>query len=248
MNKSIIIHTLLILVLVAITVVGCGSSGGEENEILEGSLPTLEVGDQWVCRQVQEGYEYVYTLKVIGKDIIRGRRCYVFEMGSDDPLPMSLGNTSGEFYGELNFALDKETYQEAAVMMAGTLTGEGFSIDLAAEEYSSYTFPDAFYWPLEVGKESTVVVTESTSITALGQTQTNEEERTEVRIVESIEDITVAAGTFRCFKVIVLDEEGKKLRTYWYSDKVRWEVKSINHEDGQIDELISYSSSNGTIV
>jgi hypothetical protein len=59
--------------------------------------------------------------------------------------------------------------------------------------------------------------------------------------VESIEEITVAAGTFKCFKVVTYDDEGVKLETSWYSDKVKAKVKSILHESGDTRELQSYS-------
>ncbi len=59
--------------------------------------------------------------------------------------------------------------------------------------------------------------------------------------IEAIEKITVGAGTFECFKTVEYDENGEKVSTRWYSDKVKTSVKEIDEVTGDTQELVSYS-------
>ena len=92
-----------------------------------------------------------------------------------------------------------------------------------------------------MGKEVTIIENTTTTITISGETQTETEERIYTHVVEGIEDITVPAGTFRCFKVVEYNEQGNIDSIDWYADKAKVNVKSIDHETGDIMELQSYS-------
>lgn len=59
--------------------------------------------------------------------------------------------------------------------------------------------------------------------------------------VEGREQITVPAGTFDCFKIVRYDEGGSALKTEWYSDRTKANAKTIDHESGYTEELVSYS-------
>jgi hypothetical protein len=64
----------------------------------------------------------------------------------------------------------------------------------------------------------------------------------EARII--VEQITVPARTFRCFKIVEYDEAGIAVRTSWVSDEAKQvKAKSIDHETGEVTELVSYSIS-----
>jgi hypothetical protein len=58
--------------------------------------------------------------------------------------------------------------------------------------------------------------------------------------VESREDITVEAGTFSCWKIIMY-EDGSILQTMWWSDEAKTMVKSTDADDNTLMELQSYS-------
>ncbi len=108
-----------------------------------------------------------------------------------------------------------------------------------ASHASSYEGPQLY--PLEVGKIFSGTKTETTTVTALGETETETETNTYTLEVEKIEDIAVAAGIFKCFKVVKYDEHGRVDTTSWYSDNTKAYVKRIVSESGDIIELQSYS-------
>jgi hypothetical protein len=108
---------------------------------------------------------------------------------------------------------------------------------------SSYTygFLEAPPYPLETGKEYRVIELETTTSTITGRESTETETNTYTYRVEGIEEITVPAGTFRCFKVVKYDEDDTAISTNWTSDKVKSDVKSIHHEAAELMELISFA-------
>ena len=85
------------------------------------------------------------------------------------------------------------------------------------------------------------IKTETVYTTYMGETETDSVTETTIFKVEKVEEITVDAGTFNCFRIVEYDEDGNKLNTYWHSDTVKQNVKEINHEDGSTVELKSYS-------
>jgi hypothetical protein len=93
------------------------------------------------------------------------------------------------------------------------------------EDVYSYQPSDASYFPLEVGKQVTVTETDTETRMTGGHSETNTTTDTYTYSVEAVEEITVPAGTFKCFKVT----DGSS--SVWHSDKVKNSVKEID-EDG----------------
>lgn len=198
----------------------------------EGVLPTWSIGDRWVSQFTSEGIEYAMTLEVTSEGVTDGRDCYVVEGSFEPPL---MG-----YISSLSAKMDKATMYWLRMQMLGEVMDEPFII---AFSYS-YEFPGALLYPLEVGKEIEVIETETTTITAMGETQTETVTSTYTYKVEKIEEITVLAGTFRCFKLVKYDEAGTAVSTHWTSDKVKqFDVKSIDHIPDEVTELVSYSVS-----
>ena len=73
------------------------------------------------------------------------------------------------------------------------------------------------------------------------ETETESRTKTSTYKVEAIEEITVPAGKFSCFKIVEYDDTGQEHVTQWYSDKVKRFVKRIEHGDAETMELKSYS-------
>ena len=198
----------------------------------EGVLPTLSIGDRWVSEGVSEGIEYTLTLEVTGEGVTDGKDCYVVEGSFEPPL---MG-----YISSLSAKIDKATMYWLRMQMLGEVMDEPFIIALSW----SYEFPGALPYPLEVGKEIEVIETYTSTLTAAGETETETVTNTYTHKVEKIEEITVLAGTFRCFKIVKYDEAGTAVYTSWTSDKVKqMEVKSIDHITDEVTELVSYSVS-----
>jgi len=199
--------------------------------VKEGLLPTLRAGDKWVYRIEHEDIEYKGSQEIIGEDVVNGKPCYGVEGLIEPPL---MGVIS-----EFSYKIDKATMMPIRIQM----TGEVMELPFIAAASYSHIYTGVLPYPLEVGKTWEITETESLTMTSMGETEKETEKNDYTYRVETVEDITVPAGTFRCFKIVQYDESGAVVQTKWISDETKGEVKLIDHETGEIDELLSYSFS-----
>ena len=197
--------------------------------VREGLLPLLTIGDFWKYKSIIDGIEYTVTYEVTGEDIVDGRGSYVVEGSIEPPYEGILSKISEK--------IDKATMLTLRGQASGEYEGDPF---IVAVSYT-YGFLGAFPYPLEVWKEFKVTEVETITTILAGEKDAETTTDTYTYKIEKIEDITVPAGTFRCFKVVKYDEDGTAVSTTWVSDKVKNEVKNIDHETGESNELMSYS-------
>jgi hypothetical protein len=210
---------LSVATLLIASVIGIGCS-----KTKEGQLPTYKVGDTWTYEGVVEGSHYSIAFEVTGESTVGARECWVIKQTYS---PAFMGITSG------TVKYDKSNWFVVDTQVSGSMQGITFS----GSAVHSYDPSDASLFPLELGREVGVTETTTRTTTAAGKTQTKTETKTHTYKVEAMEEITVEAGTFKCFKVT----DGASIR--WYSDKVKQEVKSSIEEAGitMVMELTSYS-------
>ncbi len=211
----------LMLVLV-VSVVTCG---GDE----AGQLPVLNVGDTWEYINTQEGVPYALTMEVTGEDGVEGTDLYMVKMTVDPPLEGMIDEATAGF--------DKYLLLPMWTNMSGETEGTAFT----AKTEATYEIVSGSRWPIEVGKEITITESTTTNIELGDETHTETEIETKTHKVEAIEEITVEAGTFECFRTVEYDENGEKVSTKWHSDEVKATVKEIDYETGETQELVSYS-------
>jgi hypothetical protein len=205
------------------TLAGCGGSGGGSAK--EGQLPTLGVGDKWTYEASSEGSYFTLTYTVTGEGDVNGEDCWNMEW-SLTPAYMGM-NTASTRVSKATLAL---------LQMQASMTVMGFSVSVSS--VSSFSPSDASAFPLEVGRQFNRTEKAVQTTISAGGTQTENTTTTHTFKVEAVEDITVQAGTFKCFKITDTSEKGTA--TDWYSDKVKLWVKTIG-EDGSTTELKSYS-------
>jgi len=206
--------------------------GGEE--ALEGQLPTIQVGDQWVFSYVMGETTSLMTEEVIGEETVEGRVCYVLDMSFD---PVMSSTHEGVVYttAGMKYWGDKATGL-LGVKMEITTTYNG-QVITQSETYSYNPWTSLF--PLEVGRE---VETEKTTIQYMEGEQYGETKvSTEKFTVVSKENVTVTAGTFSCWKITYYDSALDTTQTMWWSDEVKTMVKSTDADGKTISELQSYS-------
>ena len=191
-----------------------------------GLCPTLHTGDQWVVR-VSDDTIYTMTSEVTAIETITDKECYVFDIYFTPPVQ--------GFIDTATAWCDTATMDVIRMQMSG----EYMDFPYIASATTSYDYSND-KWPLEVGKECDVIKTTTFSLTVLDETSTETETETCTVKVEAREEITVPAGTFTCFKIVEYAENGDISSTWWYSDRTKLEVKSINHETGETNELKSY--------
>ncbi len=208
----------------------------EEEAPSEGQLPTWEVGDEWVWSYVMYGETYTLTEEIIGEERVEGRDCYVVDMSFEPVLSYTQDSMVSTVTG-MKYWSDKATGIYGVKMeMSGSYDGTDF-IMTTISSYSSWE-P---LFPLEIGKE---IETEKTDTQYFDDTQTGEPTvTTEKYRVDSKETVTVSAGTFSCWKIVIEDGAGNITQTVWWSDQVKSMVKSIDADGNTLMELLSYSVS-----
>ncbi len=217
MKKYILVSLVAGVVLTAFTFTACANKSG--------SLPTLSVGDKWVTKGIAPFLVSSTTLEVTGEEVIESKDLYVMRQTTEL-------DTGGGPFTTLSgvMKVDKSTGEMVSIQNS-LLSGEGvWAMTL------SYEFPGAHRFPLKVGKEYKVVMTSTSNLS--GRTVVETENLT--YRVETIENMTVAAGTFRCFKIVRYDEKGNTF-TSWYSDEVKSMVKTVFNDELYPAELVSYS-------
>jgi len=212
-------------------VVACG-----EEEVREGQLPTCQLGDKWVWSYVMGETTSTLTQEVIGEETVEGRNCYVIDMSFDPP-------SSWTYDDVVCTATSMKHWADKATGLLGVKTESSYSCngtDYTSTANHSYD-PWTSLFPLEVGKE---VETESTTIQYSDGSQFGDPMvTTEIYAIVSQENVTVAAGTFSCWKMTMYDSATDATQTMWYSDQVKSMVKMIDAEGNTIMELQSYSVS-----
>ncbi len=224
--KHSFVRVFIISSIFLLLIMGCN----EDNDEKQGSLPTFAIGDTWTARATEEDASYTMVHKVIGEDIIDGTECYVMEALVEPPV---------EGLNKVLAYMDKSTLDPIKSQMSGESMGNLFVLD------TIYTYSySSFQYPLEVGKSWDVQITETRTTNFNGQSTTDTTERLYFYEVEIIENITVPAGVFECFKIVQYDDTHSPLNTSWVSEETKlFDVKEIYHQSNESKELISCSFS-----
>jgi len=181
-----------------------------------------------------DGKTYTLTEEVIREETVDGRDCYVLDM-SFDPVMSSTHDDVVYTTTSMKYWMDKATCLYGVKHEYTTsANGQVFTSSII---YSYSTWASLF--PLEISK---VVEAEKTATSYFNGEQYGDiVTGTETYTVESKEDITVAAGTFSCWKITYFDSASGTTQTMWWSDEAKTMVKSINEGGVTLMELQSYS-------
>jgi hypothetical protein len=206
-----------------------------QEEAPQGQLPVFKVGDTWAWSYAMGEATYTLTEAVTGTETVEGRDCYVIEM-SFDPAISSV-------HDEVVYTVTRMTYWAdklsglIGVKQETEITGGGQSFT-SLETYVYDPWIELF--PLEIGK---VLESEKTTSSYSHDVPMGDPVVTiEKYVVEGKEEITVTAGTFTCWKIVIYDGDGNVFVTMWYSDEAKSAVKMMS-ADGVEMELKSYSVS-----
>ena len=160
-----------------------------------------------------------------------GKDCYIMHISFDPPV----GGVSGGIY-----YYEKDSWLPIRMQLNHELKGSSYSsvTDLSYKTLEGFPLTP----PLKVGDEWKCE-TKATSYTVGGpyEQQRSEVVAISVMRVEKMEEIGVPAGKFNCYKISSYDKSGKVLKTNWFSEEAKNNVKVINHKSGITMKLISYS-------
>jgi len=192
MLKAFKVSSVIIVALLLLMIsVSCGSTGPAPS----GELPTWHVGDTWTTKSVIFGYEDTFVYTVTGEQIYNGIDCY----------NVTAQTTMNGFTDTYIQAYDKSTLSLRSVMGPTLITNT--LCNYSVKKY-----------PLSLGKTWTDIGTTTTFLS--GGNQTTQTYNYTYK-VESIERITVPAGTFHCFKVVWYDSNDSMIGTEWLTDVTR---------------------------
>jgi hypothetical protein len=219
---------LIVLFILAVQMMAVPAAG-------EDRLPNWEEGDTWEYSISTSFGNVTLTQVVEGEETlsVNGTQYDVYSVNSVMNLSFSGVDISYP-----------STYYNRRSDLALIKTEMSISIfGISSESVATYNPPKKeFNFPLAVGNtwsETCNAITYSVQNGAI--TDYNEYEQTFSYSVEEVEEITVPAGTFRCYKIVCVDDFGDETTT-WYSPKVKNFVKQTTGDswDSTETELTSY--------
>lgn len=202
---------------------------------------TLNVGDSWKLATIIDEKEYTLNITVTGEEKVDNVDCYVMALTFEPENPKAETGISNE----MTSWLDKLTLN--VVKLKGKGSARGY--DFIYTEKHSYTFQGR-ETSITVGTEYNQTDTKTTNVDVdlgLGAWikgyMHQESTTTNCIKVEAVEDITVPAGIFTCYKIVTYDETGQSLISIrWFSMEAKNVVKNENYTMNEKSELLSYST------
>jgi hypothetical protein len=201
------------------TLAGCGKQ--------EGRLPVFSIGDKWVSQWNTGGEEYRVTSEITGEATVEGKSCWIMTTTFDPAY-------TGKVTSMIN-NYDKATMNIVKMDL----------ITIAAGEFTTAVYQttgDVLY-PVTVGEECREVESQTLTWGDASVSQSQNSTNIYVTKVEKIENITVEAGTFKCFKLLKYNSDGDLIQISWRSNDTKmFQVKMEDlSEPDAVYELVSYS-------
>lgn len=204
--------------------------------------PILEIGDSWTLALTSNEANYNLIMTVTGKETVNNVSCYAVNLVFEPEIPL----TKKALSNQMTWWLDNSTLY--LMKGKGKVRAYGYE-DLTFVDEHFYTFQGEPF--LTVGNEHNETDNREINVYAPPPTKIRmwrDETTTTTRIkVEAVENITVPAGTFSCYKIVTYDETGQNILSIrWFSMKAKTAVRTENYEAGEFEifetaELLSYS-------
>ena len=186
-------------------------------ELMPGRVPILHVGDYWIMEAVYDTTTYTMTQSIIGE----GVDYYLVYIEYDPPSEGMINSTQW---------VDKSTSNPVRMQGHGNYTYDTTTIPYTYNITFLYTYQAGVPYPLIVGKELNMTETMIYNMTMDSTTHTYIMNSSYTYKIEAVEDVTVPAGTFTCFRMNMYNEtSGDLMYTAWYSDEVKSYVKYIDY-------------------
>jgi len=186
-------------------------------ELMPGRVPILHVGDWWIMEFAFNETTYILTQNITGES----PDYYVIYEEYNPPYQ----GTSN-----MTYQMDKSTTYQIWGQGQSEYTYDNTTIPYTYNITFFYTYHGGVPFPMIVGKEFNMTEIMTYTMTMDNTTYTYEYNTSYVFEVETIESVTVPAGTFTCFKVNMWNAtSGALLYTMWYSDEAKTWVKYVDY-------------------
>lgn len=194
-----------------------------------GLLPIFQIGNYWLFNMSDGSTVNTWSFLLRTEETLNNVDCYVIDISFSQPFQ--------DIFTNLTIWYEKSTLLPLQTLFIGEI----WSIPFLSTMSSTYDYSENL-WPIQVGKEITVNETDVISTLILDETDIETETWGYSIKVEALEEITVPAGTFTCFKLVEYADDGTLNKISWYSDTVKFlYVKMVNTITGETNELLSYN-------
>jgi len=229
---------LAVILLASIATVGCGE------EAATGPVPTATQTPSPACG-IGDTFEYAvtcgddvttYTMTVNGSDIIDNVDCYYFDVDIEPPAQrVTIAGNSTVVSGDMWVGKDTLVLMRKLPVALVTVPDYG---EITAVTTLNYSYTISAGKPWEVGKDWAYMV-DVNSTTGQHYVLNNSVE------ITAIEDISVPAGDFTCYRLEHSNQQGNVTLIEWWSEDVGLFVKMVdygNYVEPETRELQSYSA------
>lgn len=184
-----------------------------QSELMSGRVPTLHVGDWWTMKFVSNETTYVLTENVTGE----GPDYYVMY---EEYVPPYQGRHN------MTYRIDKATTNPMSGEGQAEYTYDNTTITYTYNLTFFYTYEGGVPFPMIAGKKYNATEIMTVKSIIYNTTYTYEYNTSYTYEIEKIENVTVPAGTFACFKINMWNAtSGDIIYIAWYSDEAKTWVK-----------------------
>ncbi len=217
------------ILLAAVAFAGCGAGTSAR------TLPTLSDGDTFEYLVTCGTDVTTYTMTVNGSQVIDNVDCYRIDVDMEPPaLRVTTAGNSTVTSGDMWVSKDRLLLMRKIPVVQITHPEYG---EMTAVTTLNYSYATGAGWPWNVGSGWDYVV-DVNSTTGQHYVLNN------TAGITAIEEVSVPAGSFTCYRLEHSNQQGNVTLIEWWSDKVGLFVKMLdygNYLEPEIRELMSHS-------
>lgn len=186
-------------------------------KLMPGRVPILHVGDWWTMEFVYNETAYNMTEEVTGEDV----DCYRMYMAFSSPYQGQINRT---------YCTDKSTLSPVRMQGHANYTYDTTTVPYTYNATILQTYQGGVLFPFIVGKKLNMSEMMTYNMTMSGSNYTYIMNSSYTVEVEAIENVTVPAGTFTCFKIVMRNATtGDLFYATWFSDEAKYYVKYVDY-------------------
>ncbi len=222
----------------SMTQLPCDTTAEKEPESKPESVPQAQ-GPTWTYNVSYGDEDTVWTSQVIGEETVNGVEAYVIQASYDDTPQRRSYSVQIDSYADLDLLsqtlwLDKSALQPAKKEQNNKAMG---AFDVTTT--TTYTYDDPYGAPFSEGGswdyEAELVPSIGNPVTSTWQTE-----------VVGMEEITVPAGSYNCYKIVYTKEADGTTRMEWWSAEGDFlapvkVVDETSYEFTESREMVSYT-------
>jgi hypothetical protein len=234
-----LVSTLACILLAGLAIAGCGgtSPGPGATATPTSTPPTLSDGDVFQYLVTCGSDVTTYTMTVNGSEVIDNVDCYRIDVDMEPPAQRTTigGNTtviSGDMW------VSKDTLLLMRKLPVALVQHPTYG-EITAVTTINYSYTISAGWPWQVGRDWAYIA-DVNSTTGQHYVLNNSVE------IPAIEDISVPAGNFSCYRLEHSNQQGNITLIEWWSDDLGLFVKMLdygNYVEPETRELQSYPGS-----